>query len=193
MMVLRNLTVSFGDKAVLQDFSATLPGEGITALSGPSGCGKTTLLRVLGGLERPSSGTVEGTGRTAFLFQEDRLLPWRTVEQHIGDVLPRERRGEVSRWLELVELLGEEKTYPAALSGGMGRRLALGRTLALGGDLYLLDEPFTGVDALRAARMLEGIRALGKAVVLVSHEGEMVKRCDRVISLEGPPLRMVER
>ncbi|MEM5781240.1 MAG: ATP-binding cassette domain-containing protein, partial [Lawsonibacter sp.] len=141
------LTLSFGSKEVLKNFSLSLPSSGITALRGPSGCGKTTLLRVLAGLEIPQSGRVAGLdpAQTAFLFQENRLFPWRTVGQHLTDVLPARRQGESPLWLELVELTGEEQTYPAALSGGMGRRLALARCLALSGTLYLLDEPFAGV------------------------------------------------
>ena len=94
---IRSLCLSYGDKAVLDRFSLELPLHGLTALTGPSGCGKTTLLRILGGLLSPDSGSVEGIapGDTAFLFQEDRLLPWRTAGQNIADVLPRERRGEV--------------------------------------------------------------------------------------------------
>ena len=190
MISVRNITVCFGEKAVLNRFSLELPAEGITALSGPSGCGKTTLLRVLAGLQTVEEGIVATPADPVILFQENRLLPWRTVEQHIADVLPRERRGEVSRWLALAELEGEEKRCPAALSGGMGRRLALARALACGGGLYLLDEPFTGVDAGRAERILARVRALGVPVVLSSHEAEIVSLCDRVIPLDGPPLRV---
>lgn len=190
MISVRNITVCFGEKAVLNRFSLELPAEGITALSGPSGCGKTTLLRVLAGLQPVEGGTVVVPERPTLLFQENRLLPWRTVEQHIADVLPRARRGEAPRWLELAELEGEEKNYPGQLSGGMGRRLALARALACGGGLYLLDEPFTGVDAGRAERILARVRALGVPVVLSSHEAEIVSLCDRVIPLDGPPLRV---
>lgn len=177
---------------VLDGFSLEIPEEGLTALSGPSGCGKTTLLRVLGGLARPERGKVDGLApaRAAFLFQEDRLLPWRTVGQHITDVLPRSRRAELSRWLALAELEGEEHAYPAALSGGMARRLALARCAALGGDALLLDEPFAGVDPARAARILERLRGLGAPVVLASHQAPVLAACDRVIGLDGPPLRI---
>lgn len=193
MLEIRELTMSYGDKAVLDRFSLSVPGEGVTALSGPSGCGKTTLLRVLAGLEIPASGAVAGLApeKAVLLFQENRLFPWRTAEQHITDVLPRSRRGEAGRWLALAELEGEEKTHPAALSGGMGRRLALARALACGGGLFLLDEPFTGVDAPRAERILDRVRQLGVPVVLSSHEAEIVALCDRVIQLSGPPLRRV--
>ena len=188
MISVQDITVRFGEKLVLDRFSLKIPDTGLTALSGPSGCGKTTLLRVLAGLQPIEGGTVTVPSNPVLLFQEDRLLPWRTVGQHISDVLPKSRRGEVSRWLELAELTGEENAYPAALSGGMGRRLALARALALGGGVLLLDEPFTGVDAPRAERILGRIKALGVPVVLSSHEKEVVDLCDRAISLEGPPL-----
>lgn len=193
MISVKNITVRFGEKAVLDHFSLQMPEDGITALSGPSGCGKTTLLRVLAGLQPVEEGSVAAPPNPVILFQENRLMPWRTVGQHIADVLPRERRGEVSRWLVLAELEGEEQRYPAALSGGMGRRLALARTLACGGGLILLDEPFAGVDAPRAARILERVRRLGLPVVLSSHERETVALCDRVIALEGPPLGLTDR
>lgn len=192
MIAVRDLTLRYGDKPVLERFSLELPDTGLTALTGPSGCGKTTLLRVLAGLERPAAGTVEGIApaRTAFLFQEDRLLPWRTAEQQITDVLPRERRGEAAKWLAFAELEGEESTRPAALSGGMARRLALARCAALGGELLLLDEPFTGVDLPRALRLLERLRELNVPVLLVSHESAVLNACDRVITFDGPPLRL---
>lgn len=190
MIELSHLEFSYGDRTVLSDFSLTLPVQGITALQGPSGCGKTTLLRLLAGLERPQSGTISGIvpGTGAILFQENRLLPWRTVKQHITDVLPKGRQEERDRWLELVELEDEVDTLPAALSGGMGRRLALARCLALGGSVYLLDEPFAGVDPERTRRILTRIRGLGTPVVLTSHQASVLELADRVISLDGPPL-----
>ena len=193
MIQIRDLTLRYGDKPVLDRFSLELSDSGLTALTGPSGCGKTTLLRVLAGLERPDAGTVEGIDptRTAVLFQEDRLLPWRTAEQQIADVLPRERRGEAADWLAFAELEGEGRTRPAALSGGMARRLALARCAALGGSLLLLDEPFTGVDLPRALRLLERLRGLHVPVLLVSHEAAVLDACDRVIALDGPPLRVL--
>lgn len=193
MIQIRDLTLRYGDKPVLDQFSLELSGSGLTALTGPSGCGKTTLLRVLAGLERPDAGTVEGIdpARTAVLFQEDRLLPWRTAEQQIADVLPRERRGEAADWLAFAELEGEGRTRPAALSGGMARRLALARCAALGGNLLLLDEPFTGVDLPRALRLLDRLRGLRTPVLLVSHESAVLDACDRVIAFDGPPLQVL--
>ena len=193
MIQVEHLSLSFGSREVLRDFSLAVPDRGITALRGPSGCGKTTLLRCLAGLERPQGGRISGIAprETAFLFQENRLLPWRTAGQHITDVLPRARWGEAGDWLALAELEGEERAYPASLSGGMGRRLALARCLALGGRLYLLDEPFTGVDPERAARIMGRIRALNTPVLLVSHEAPVLALADRILDLDGPPLRIL--
>lgn len=193
MIQVEHLSLSFGSREVLRDFSLAVPDQGVTALRGPSGCGKTTLLRCLAGLERPQGGRISGIAprETAFLFQENRLLPWRTAGQHITDVLPRARWGEAADWLALAELEGEERAYPASLSGGMGRRLALARCLALGGRLYLLDEPFTGVDPERAARIMGRIRALNTPVLLVSHEAPVLALADRILDLDGPPLRIL--
>ena len=195
MIEISNLTLSYGDKRVLEHFSLTLPDAGVTVLSGPSGCGKTTLLRCIAGLERPQDGSIIGIAPrdTAFLFQEDRLFPWRTVEQHLWDVLPKGRRNEVSRWLTLAGLEGERAAYPAALSGGMKRRLALVRALALGGKLYLLDEPFTGVDGDRIKSLMAALKELSTPVLLSSHEALVTSLADRVIPLDGPPLQSIQR
>ena len=190
MIICQELTVSFGEKRVLDRFSLQIPDRGVTALTGPSGCGKTTLLRALAGLERPQGGAVSIPPReTAILFQEDRLLPWRTVEQHLTDVLSRDRWDRAPALLALSELEGEEKSRPAALSGGMGRRLALARCLALEAGLYLLDEPFAGVDLPRALRILERLKSLPAPVLLVSHEESVLAWADCILRLEGPPLR----
>lgn len=127
-----DLKVSFQDKVVLDRFELDLPESGITVLSGPSGCGKSTLLRVLAGLLQPDSVRMEGISpsQTVILFQENRLLPWRTAREQITDVLPRSRRKEAEDWLAFVELEGEGGARPDQLSGGMQRRLALARALA---------------------------------------------------------------
>lgn len=190
MIRLEHISFSYGDRPVLRDLNLDLPDHGIVGLAGPSGCGKTTLLRLLAGLERPQAGSILGLApeETAILFQENRLLPWRRAEQQITDVLPPSRRGEAARWLRLVELEGEEHTLPAALSGGMGRRLALARCLALDARYLLLDEPFAGVDPARAVRILDRLRALGRPILMAGHEEGLLAKTDRVLRLspEGP-------
>ena len=193
MIKLNHVCAGYDGKLVLNELSLTLPEGGVTVLTGPSGCGKTTLLRLLAGLKTPQSGTLEGIDprRTAVLFQEDRLFPHRTVAQHLTDVLPRERKGEAGAWLALAELEGEGHARPSELSGGMARRLAIARCAALGGDTLLLDEPFAGVDGERALRILERLKQTVRLIVLVSHEKPVLAACDRVISFDGPPLRIV--
>lgn len=173
-MEVRDLTVRFGDKVVFDHRDFVIPDEGVTVLSGPSGVGKTTLLNAI--FERYPTDT-------AYLFQEDRLLPWRTVQQHLTDVMDRRRWGEAPALLELVELTGEEHSYPDQLSGGMARRLALARCLALGGERYLLDEPFAGVDPERQARIFAALRALDKPVVLTGHQDWLAHEADRVVEV----------
>lgn len=195
MIEIKKLSLSYGEKRVLAEFSLELPQTGVIGFTGPSGCGKTSLLRAMAGLVRPDSGEICGLapGRTAFLFQENRLLPWRSVGQNITDVLPRERKHEVERWLALAELEGEAQSRPAALSGGMARRLAVARCAALGGDALLLDEPFTGVDTERAVRIMGRLKELGIPILLVSHEEPVLALCDRVYSFDGPPLKRIEQ
>lgn len=194
MLCLDKVSVRFGEKQVLDAFSLELPERGVTALSGPSGCGKTTLLRVLAGLQRPDSGTVAGLdpAQTALLFQENRLLPGLRAREQIAAVLPRKRQGEWRRWLALVELEGEGEARPGQLSGGMQRRLALARALALGGKRLLLDEPFAGVDPERAARILGRVRDLGVPTLLACHEERILSRADALVPLAGPPLQIRE-
>ncbi len=174
-MEVRELTVRFGEKVVFDRQSFFVPDQGVTFLSGPSGVGKTTLLRAFFQAYSQDS---------AYLFQDDRLLPWRTVAQHVSDVLPKGHRDEVGRFLSLCELEGEENAYPSQLSGGMARRLALARCLALGGERYLLDEPFAGVDLPRQARIFQRIRALGKPVLLTGHGQELAEWADRTLELK---------
>ncbi len=193
MIAVHDVTVSFGEKEVLRRFSLRFSDTGITALVGPSGAGKTTLLRLMAGLQRPEEGAVEVPQPPVLLFQEDRLFPWRTAAQHITDVSGekgRDAQALVSRYLALVELGGEEARYPAELSGGMARRLALARALACGGKLFLLDEPFAGVDLACAGRILTRIRVCGAPVILTCHEPAVAAQADHIVYLDGPPLRV---
>ncbi len=173
-MEVRDLCVRYGEKVVFDHRDFHIPDRGLTLLAGPSGVGKTTLLKAI---------FARCAGDSALLFQEDRLLPWRTVEQHLLDVMPRPDRAKAAALLELVELTGEEGSYPAQLSGGMARRLALGRCLALPSARLLLDEPFAGVDPARQMRILERLLALGKGIVLTGHQPFLEERADHVIWL----------
>lgn len=179
----RDITVRYGEKLVLDHFNLSVPETGLTFLSGASGRGKTTLLRVLAGLSTPESGEVSLPGRAVLLFQEDRLFPWRTVWQQIEDVLPKAEAGRAAEFLALTELTEAAELRPAQLSGGMARRLALARALALSGAVYLLDEPFAGVDLARAERILARMRSLSRPMLLTGHVPELALLCDRVVEM----------
>ena len=194
MISCSQLSLSYGEHTILNQFSIDIPSEGITALSGPSGCGKTSLLRILAGLVQQQTGTVTGFDpqKTAIQFQENRLFPWRTVEEHLTDVLPPHRASQLSHLLSLAQLEQAAKQLPKALSGGMQRRLSFVRTLALDASLYLLDEPFTGVDLPRITILMDFLKLLQLPVILSTHETEVLQLADRVIVLDGPPLRVIQ-
>ena len=179
-----------GETAAVDKLTFSVKEGEFVSVIGPSGCGKSTILSLAAGLIQPSRGKIErGGGEFGYMLQTDALFPWRTVEQHLTDVLPKSRRGEAGRWLALAGLEAEKTALPAALSGGMKRRLALVRALALGGKLYLLDEPFTGVDGDRIKALIAALKELDTPVVLSSHEWLVRSLADQVINLDGPPLR----
>lgn len=171
MLTLNNVSFAYGDTPILTNASLTLPDRGAVCFTAPSGAGKTTLLRLLAGLETPQSGTIDRTAdRIALVFQEHRLLPWLTVRQNVEIVCP--KGTDVTPFLADVELSEVADRYPAELSGGMQRRVAIARALAFGGDLLLLDEPFSGLDEALKARVAEALRRRFRdgVIVLISHD-----------------------
>lgn len=169
-MKVQDLCVRYGDKIVLDHFSAEFD-TGITLLTGPSGFGKTTLLHTIAGLVVPESGTITGKPeKTALMFQEDRLFPWLNALQNIMIVCDDEERARY--YLKAVELEKEAQTMPEALSGGMRRRISFARALAYDADLLLLDEPFKGMDLPLIRRLAPLVQDLNIPVILSSHSPE---------------------
>ena len=143
---------------------------------GPSGCGKTTLLRVALSLQPPDAGTVSGdAGRTAAVFQEPRLLPWRTAAENVNAVLSdtEATMPEALSMLDRVELSDAAEKYPAELSGGMQQRVSIARALAYRPDLLVLDEPFRGLDDELRGRIVSLLSASlpspSASLLLVTH------------------------
>ncbi len=194
---LRNVRKSFGNLLVLDGVSFDVKRGEFVCVVGESGCGKTTLLKIIAGIE-DCEGFVEVSGRVGFVFQDDRLLPWRTA---LGNVLFAleacgSRRVERAKsLLELVGLSGFEHFYPKQLSGGMRQRVGIARALAIDPDVLLMDEPFASLDARTRERMQDELLryVTGRSVVFVTHSiDEAVFLADRVIVLSPRPARVVE-
>ena len=178
MLKLQHLTKRFGTAPLFTDLCMEVDAP--VVLWAPSGWGKTTLLRILMGLERPTTGSVEGVGRVAAVFQEDRLCPQLNAVQNVTLVLP----GAENQYKEQIasdfQQLGMELAalqLPARrLSGGQKRRVALLRALWAPSDTLLLDEPFTGMDpdTLQRAALLRQ-RCAGKPVLLATHDESAIR------------------
>ncbi|MGQ0845564.1 MAG: ABC transporter ATP-binding protein [Sporichthyaceae bacterium] len=181
----------FGERLVLDNVDLRIaPGE-FVALLGHSGSGKSTLLRVLAGLDRGTSGAVHTGARPTVVFQDPRLLPWRSVLTNVTIGLrgpDPARRGRDA--LAEVGLAGRENDWPRALSGGQRQRVALARALVREPDLLLLDEPFSALDALTRVSAQDLVHRVWEAhrpaVLLVTHDvEEALLAADRVLLLEA--------
>ncbi len=199
MLALEGIVKSYGANRVLDGLSLSAGAEEIVCLLGPSGCGKTTLLNIAAGLLAPDAGVVRRPpGRPGYVFQEPRLLPWRTVADNLGLGLraqgmpPKTRQAIVESYLHQLGLADATHLYPHQLSGGMRQRVALGRAFAVSPAYLLLDEPFKSLDiGLRLAlvRLLldEWLRR-PRPVLFVTHDtAEAALAAHRIIVLGARP------
>ena len=174
MILFKNVTVSFDDNKVLNNFSAELPDRGLVLITGKSGGGKTTLLRLLLGLSKPDSGEVltEGINRFSVVFQEDRLVPTLTALENVALVSSKE---EAEKRLAEVGLSDSTALLPEELSGGMKRRVALARALAFSGDVLILDEAFTGLEEALCKELIGKIftEYKDRLIIAVTHRPEL--------------------
>jgi NitT/TauT family transport system ATP-binding protein len=200
--------------SVIDRISFTVEAGEFVCLMGPNGCGKTTLLRIIGGLESATRGTVSLDGeaivagrphqrKVGVVFQEDRLLPWLSLRDNVGLVLkplalsPDARRAAVDRYLALVGLQGFEDYYPSRVSGGMRQRAAIARALAIEPDVLLMDEPFGALDAQNRRIMQTEVRRIwqetGRTILFVTHAiEEAVAIGTTLVMLSARPARIRE-
>ncbi|MFE2170255.1 ABC transporter ATP-binding protein [Streptomyces sp. NPDC059447] len=192
-----------GTQLVLDDISLDVaPGEFVTIL-GASGCGKSTLLNLVAGLDKPTAGSIETSGRPALMFQEHALFPWLTAGKNIElalrlrGVAKADRKPEAERLLELVRLGGAHGKRVHELSGGMRQRVALARALAQDSRLLLMDEPFAALDAITRDVLHGELTRIwaetGLSVLFVTHNvREAVRLAQRVVLLSSRPGRVAK-
>ena len=186
-MRFENISKIYGDKVVLNNFSADIPENKTTCILGKSGAGKSTLTGIALGIEKADFGKVSFDSPPTFsaVFQDDRLLPFSSLTENITFVGATKEAAR--NMLAAVGLEKEQDDLPDTLSGGMKRRLALARALCRPGYTHLvLDEPFTGQDEVTKEKLIELIKkeTAGKTVILITHNEEDVKRlADNIIRL----------
>jgi NitT/TauT family transport system ATP-binding protein len=186
------------------------PGQ-MLAILGKTGCGKSTIFNMIAGLTEPTSGTVRVTGRDPFadfdsfrgkmaiVFQNDRLLPWRSAIQNVElglemlDLPAPERRTTAQLWLTKLGLAGHENDFPHALSGGMRQRVSIARAFATNANILLCDEPFSALDESTAGRLrAEFVRLVkenGKTAVFITHSiSEALEIGDRIVVMKRPAM-----
>jgi len=203
----------------IEEISLSVPAGAFVAIVGPSGCGKSTLLNVAAGLLPPSSGTVRAAGEplaglnrhATYMFQQDALLPWKTVRDNValgltlGGATRGDAQAKADAWIARVGLARFASHYPAQLSGGMRKRVAMAQNWILDRGIVLMDEPFSALDvhtrqrmelellALWDARSADGADAPRKTIVFVTHDlEEAIALADDVVILSaGPAARVV--
>jgi NitT/TauT family transport system ATP-binding protein len=212
---IKNINKSFDGRgknlSVLEDINLTINDGELVCLLGPSGCGKTTLLRLIAGLDQPTSGEIVANGEVvkkpsgdrAVIFQQYSLFPWLTVLQNVTFGLEisggskEENVQAAERYLKSVGLLDFKDSYPHELSGGMKQRVAIIRSLLNHSPILLMDEPFSALDMQNRHKLQEQLIGVWKrfenTIVFVTHDvDEAVFLADKIVLLDKDPGRIAE-
>lgn len=173
---IENLYKSFNDIKLFDKFNIEIKENTITCILGPSGCGKTTLLNMISGTELKDSGIFDGFNNKilSYIFQEPRLLPWKTVQENISFVLQNPNNELINKYIRLVNLEEFANYYPNKLSGGMKQRVAIARAFAYPSDLILMDEPLKALDLKLKLNLINSFRKIWqydkRTVIFVTHD-----------------------
>ncbi|EJQ74189.1 hypothetical protein IG7_00573 [Bacillus cereus HuA2-4] len=198
-----NVTFHYDEKPIINELNASIQDKEFVSIIGPSGCGKSTLFRLITGLEEASTGQIELTKTKShpvgYMPQKDMLLPWRTIIENAAlplecqGVQKKEAQVKAKELLHKFGLQGYEKKYPKDLSGGMRQRVSFIRTLLTGGEILLLDEPFSALDALTKASLQEWLfeqwKEWGKTILFITHDvEEALFLSNRILVVENQPI-----
>ncbi|AIK32784.1 ABC transporter family protein [Bacillus anthracis] len=198
-----NVSYHYDEKPIINELNASIQDKEFVSIIGPSGCGKSTLFRLITGLEEASTGQIELTETKShpvgYMPQKDMLLPWRTIIENAA--LPLECQGvqkkeaqiKAKELLQKFGLQGYETKYPKDLSGGMRQRVSFIRTLLTGGEILLLDEPFSALDALTKASLQEWLfeqwKEWEKTILFITHDvEEALFLSNRIFVVENQPI-----
>ncbi|BCC10268.1 MULTISPECIES: ABC transporter ATP-binding protein [Bacillus] len=198
-----NVSFHYDEKPIIKELNASIQDKEFVSIIGPSGCGKSTLFRLITGLEEASKGQIELTETKShpvgYMPQKDMLLPWRTIIENAA--LPLECQGvqkkeaqiKAKELLHKFGLQGYETKYPKDLSGGMRQRVSFIRTLLTGGEILLLDEPFSALDALTKASLQEWLfeqwKEWEKTILFITHDvEEALFLSNRIFVVENQPI-----
>lgn len=198
-----NVSFHYDEKPIINELNASIQDKEFVSIIGPSGCGKSTLFRLITGLEEASTGQIELTETKShpvgYMPQKDMLLPWRTIIENAAlplecqGVQKKEAQVKAKELLHKFGLQGYEKKFPKDLSGGMRQRVSFIRTLLTGGEILLLDEPFSALDALTKASLQEWLfeqwKEWEKTILFITHDvEEALFLSNRILVVENQPI-----
>ncbi|MDD3305597.1 MAG: ABC transporter ATP-binding protein [Acetobacterium sp.] len=206
-IIIKELYKKYGEVVIFENFNLVFKKNKITGILGPSGSGKTTLLNLCSGLEQPDSGMIEGINPQAisYIFQEPRLLPWRTVRENLRFVFkeksikkPGSHDLDIDAMLELVGLATVGDHYPQELSGGMRQRVSIARAFLYPSELLLMDEPFSSLDCALKNRLIEDFSKIWeqdkRTVIFVSHNEDEIRRlAQEVLTFSDKPVQLLKK
>lgn len=199
---IKNIFFSYNEKLLLKNISLSLEEEEFLSIVGSSGCGKSTIIKLIAGIEKANSGTIECKS-TGYMPQRDLLLPWRNILDNI--LLPmeinkknlEEGKKKALEYLKKIKLDEYKDAFPSELSGGMKQRISFLRTLFTEGEILLLDEPFSALDMITKEQLqkwlLEILKEFKKSIIFITHDiNEAIFLSDRILVCKNSPLDSFE-